>query len=298
MSKCTDLNNKISGRVGDLVYFVRGGQQIVRSVPASVKNPRTEAQMRQRMKWANVLAVYKALQPCLKGCFEVKAAGQTDYNRFMSTNLQSSPVYLEKGIARMGGCCRGTLCGVARFVARSPGERGDTGYGHRFRHADYWRCHYRARVCPSCGEAQRRFLLRRLHLFSDAQAACGHPRRASLRHPVCGLCLSGPGRHDPAARHRVRRGVQRCRRSFGCGGSSRRGGGGVGAQPHGEWQNACQFAAARGGECLARRVFRFTDVVRGCPFLWWCAAVVSGRSTTLRRGRGCPACLYRTSACR
>ena len=102
MSKCTDLNNKISGRVGDLVYFVRGGQQIVRSVPASVKNPRTEAQMRQRMKWANVLAVYKALQPCLKGCFEVKAAGQTDYNRFMSTNLQSSPVYLEKGMARMG----------------------------------------------------------------------------------------------------------------------------------------------------------------------------------------------------
>ena len=102
MSKCNVWNNQLSGRVGDLVYFVRGGQQIVRSVPASVKNPRTDAQMLQRMKWANILAVYRALQPCLKDGFEAKAAGQTDYNRFMSINLNSLPVYLEKNAARMG----------------------------------------------------------------------------------------------------------------------------------------------------------------------------------------------------
>ena len=102
MSKCNIWNNQLSGRVGDLVYFVRGGQQIVRSVPASIKNPRTDAQMLQRMKWANILAVYRALQPCLKDCFEAKAAGQTDYNRFMSINLNSLPVYLEKNAARMG----------------------------------------------------------------------------------------------------------------------------------------------------------------------------------------------------
>ena len=102
MSKCTIWNNQLSGRVGDLVYFVRGGQQIVRSVPASVKNPRTDAQMLQRMKWANILAVYRALQPCLKDNFEAKAAGQTDYNRFVSINLNSLPVYLEKNAARMG----------------------------------------------------------------------------------------------------------------------------------------------------------------------------------------------------
>ena len=70
MSKCNVWNNQLSGRVGDLVYFVRGGQQIVRSVPASIKNPRTDAQMLQRMKWANILAVYRALQPCLKDNFE------------------------------------------------------------------------------------------------------------------------------------------------------------------------------------------------------------------------------------
>ena len=102
MSKCNVWNNQLSGRVGDLVYFVRGGQQIVRSVPASVKNPRTDAQMLQRMKWANILAVYRALQPCLKDNFEAKAAGQTDYNRFVSINLNSLPVYLEKNAARMG----------------------------------------------------------------------------------------------------------------------------------------------------------------------------------------------------
>ena len=93
---------KVTGKVGDLVYYVRGGQQVIRGVATSTKNPRTEAQMLQRMKWANVLAVYKSLSPYMKDCFESKPAGQTDYNRFMSVNLNSTPVYLEKAAARLG----------------------------------------------------------------------------------------------------------------------------------------------------------------------------------------------------
>ena len=102
MGKGSGIIRKISGKVGDLLYQVRGGEQLIRGVPSRVKNPRTELQMAQRMKWPNVLAVYRALQPYMKDCFETKQGGQTDYNRFMGINLHAEPVYLEKSAARLG----------------------------------------------------------------------------------------------------------------------------------------------------------------------------------------------------
>ena len=102
MARGSGIIRKVSGKVGDLVYQVRGGQQVIRGVATTMKNPRTELQMLQRMKWPNVLAVYRALQPYMKDCFETKQGGQTDYNRFMGINLHAEPVYLEKGAARLG----------------------------------------------------------------------------------------------------------------------------------------------------------------------------------------------------
>ncbi len=102
MGKGSGIIRKISGKVGDLLYQVRGGEQLIRGVPSKVRNPRTELQMAQRMKWPNVLAVYRALQPYMKDCFETKQGGQTDYNRFMGINLHAGPVYLEKSAARLG----------------------------------------------------------------------------------------------------------------------------------------------------------------------------------------------------
>ena len=102
MARGSGIIRKISGTVGDLVYYPRGGQQIIRGVATTTKNPRTDAQMAQRMKWPNVLAVYRVLQPYMKDCFETKQGGQTDYNRFMGINLHSEPVYLEKSEARLG----------------------------------------------------------------------------------------------------------------------------------------------------------------------------------------------------
>ena len=114
MATGSGIIRKISGKVGDLVYFVRGGQQIIRGVSTSSKNSRTSAQMMQRMKWPNIVAVYKTLSPYLKDCFENKPAGQTDYNRFMSINLNAEPVYLEKGEVRLGAAMRPTSSPKAR----------------------------------------------------------------------------------------------------------------------------------------------------------------------------------------
>ena len=61
MGKGSGIIRKVSGKVGDLVYTVRSGEQLIRGVPSKVRNPRTELQMAQRMKWPNVLAAYRAL---------------------------------------------------------------------------------------------------------------------------------------------------------------------------------------------------------------------------------------------
>ena len=102
MAKGPGIIHKISGKVGDLVYTVRGGEQVIRGIPSVVKNPRTELQMAQRLKWLNILAVYRILKPYLKDCFETKQGGQSDYNCFMSINLYAQPVYFEKSVARLG----------------------------------------------------------------------------------------------------------------------------------------------------------------------------------------------------
>ena len=72
MATGSGIIRKVSGKVGDLVYTVRSGEQLIRGVPSKVRNPRTELQMAQRMKWPNVLAAYRALQPYMKDCFETK----------------------------------------------------------------------------------------------------------------------------------------------------------------------------------------------------------------------------------
>lgn len=59
--------------------------------------------MNQRSKWANLLAVYKAGAPALKEAFENKNGKVSDYNRFMSINLQSAGVYITKQMAAQGG---------------------------------------------------------------------------------------------------------------------------------------------------------------------------------------------------
>lgn len=103
MATGSGIIRKLRGKVGDLVYRIRDGEQVVSAYNPQVRNPRTEAQMQQRTKWLNVLGLYKVLAPYLKEGFENKQAGRTDYNRFMSINLQAEPVYITREQYDNGG---------------------------------------------------------------------------------------------------------------------------------------------------------------------------------------------------
>lgn len=104
MAKSKGFRGKATGRVGNDVYYIRNGRQIIRELPAKVANPRTEGQMAQRTKWANIVNLYRAFNGTLKEGFETKKEGQSDFNRFMSMNLQMPGQYLTKQVAELGGC--------------------------------------------------------------------------------------------------------------------------------------------------------------------------------------------------
>lgn len=100
--KSSGLRNYV-GRLGGSVYYILKGQNIAREKAPEVSNPRTATQMRQRMQWANLVAMYKCLQPYLgKKAFQNKPAIWSDYNAFMSANLGSTPVYLTKEAVQNG----------------------------------------------------------------------------------------------------------------------------------------------------------------------------------------------------
>lgn len=96
MSKGNMMLGYARGKVGSLVFARRKGEQITRAYNANPNNPRSTAQMLQRMKWANLVAFYRATQPKLKMAFENKPTGLSDFNAFMSANLGKTAVYLTK----------------------------------------------------------------------------------------------------------------------------------------------------------------------------------------------------------
>lgn len=104
MAKVKSMNNRnLVGRMGGAVYYMNKGQNIGRELAPEVSNPQTAAQQEQRMRWANLVAFYRANLPWMKrGAFESKKQTWSDYNAFVSANSKISPVFLTKGEAEQG----------------------------------------------------------------------------------------------------------------------------------------------------------------------------------------------------
>ena len=91
-------------KLGGTVLYTQGGRTLQRELAPEVKNPKTPAQMGQRVKWSNLVAFYRANASWMTKAFENKKATQSDYNKFMSLNASSSRIYLTKDQARQGAC--------------------------------------------------------------------------------------------------------------------------------------------------------------------------------------------------
>lgn len=91
-------------QVGGMVTYQRAGETIARELAASVKNPRTNKQMLQRTKLANLVNFYRANKAWMKNAFESKKAGLSDYNRLVSLNVEGNSIRLTKTQANFGVC--------------------------------------------------------------------------------------------------------------------------------------------------------------------------------------------------
>lgn len=91
-----------SQKLGGVVLYQANGQTLARELAASVSNPRTDSQMQQRVKLANVVAVYRSNRKWMRGAFENKKQGESDYNAFVKANLANSLVATSKSQAAAG----------------------------------------------------------------------------------------------------------------------------------------------------------------------------------------------------
>lgn len=94
---------KARGQMGGMVYSTYGGQTIVREKPAVVRNPRTNSQMNQRIKMANVVGLYKPNRAWMeKWAFPERPQKWSNYNAYMSENLAKSVISLTKVECELG----------------------------------------------------------------------------------------------------------------------------------------------------------------------------------------------------
>lgn len=91
-------------RLGGAVIYQAMGQTRSRELAASVSNPRTISQMSQRVKWANLVNLYRVNRDWMKYAFETKKQNQSEYNKFMSLNVTNSRIFLTKQMAAAGSC--------------------------------------------------------------------------------------------------------------------------------------------------------------------------------------------------
>lgn len=81
------LLGQARGSVGDLTFYRRSGKQVTRAKATQVSNPKSTAQMIQRMIFATAAAAYSRLRSICDHSFENVQYGAKSQARFMSLNL-------------------------------------------------------------------------------------------------------------------------------------------------------------------------------------------------------------------
>lgn len=94
----------LHGSVGAVTYRRVDGRTIAsQKVAMKSSAKRTRSVMLQRMKWANLVALWKVLNvPGWHPSFPKEDVSVSDFNNFMSANLQSAGIYLPRGLQRSG----------------------------------------------------------------------------------------------------------------------------------------------------------------------------------------------------
>ena len=87
----------ITGKADNMRFYELNGEVIGVTIPAETNNPKTELQMKQRIKMNNILNMYKYIKGYLQQNFEGIIGNKNASSFFRSYNLMKTPVWLTKG---------------------------------------------------------------------------------------------------------------------------------------------------------------------------------------------------------
>ena len=130
MGKLSGIISKINGSAGNITFRRLNGETVVSEKVTQVRNPRSEAQMRTRTKFTNIVSMYRGIRPLLNYGFESRPKNLSDYNMFVKVNMQRTPIYLTKQ-AVAGGACVATAYQISQgslpaIVVTGTGQNGVT----------------------------------------------------------------------------------------------------------------------------------------------------------------------------
>ena len=100
------INPLYKGGAGGYTFYVREGEQVLRQRKNNSNYgesaSRTLAQMYRRIRWGNLVNTFKAMKAWQPKAYDSKTSGQTDYNIFVSLNINSATVGSTKGMNQAG----------------------------------------------------------------------------------------------------------------------------------------------------------------------------------------------------
>ena len=92
MAILNGINTKLRGSIGQYTFQRLNGQTVAKEKVEKKAIPvRTLTQMLRRVRWANLVNMYRAFEGTLHPSFESKDPRVSDYNMFMQATMLQSP---------------------------------------------------------------------------------------------------------------------------------------------------------------------------------------------------------------
>ena len=98
MSKGSLFFGNARGKLGETVFYRAGGEQRNRTYIKDVKNPKTIAQMTQRILTLNPISMFKNMKPIVQQSFTERKANQSSYNKFVQENSSAKKFFITKAM--------------------------------------------------------------------------------------------------------------------------------------------------------------------------------------------------------
>lgn len=104
MSKGSLFWANASGKLGETVLYRSGGEQRTRTYVAKIKNPKTLAQMTNRLLMNNAVSAHRALKGLVSQTFPNRKANQSAFNAFVQANKNVNRFYIGKSDLEKNAC--------------------------------------------------------------------------------------------------------------------------------------------------------------------------------------------------